>query len=161
MFKFNRGGAAPTPAGFSTKELQRIQRRFLKLSQDRYRVSITAFQSLPELAGNPFVSKILHLFDGDGDKCITLEEFTSALQWFRTLQHPEQKLALVFRLYDLDDDEYVGEAELIATMRDMQRHLSQQQLEQIARSTIREYDRDNDGKLSKAEFRDLVGIGSS
>jgi hypothetical protein len=34
MFKFNRGGAAPTPAGFSTKELQRIQRRCGEASHD-------------------------------------------------------------------------------------------------------------------------------
>mmetsp|Transcript_30788 Transcript_30788/g.77105 ORF Transcript_30788/g.77105 Transcript_30788/m.77105 type:complete len:161 (-) Transcript_30788:40-522(-) len=160
MFKFGRNGAAPSPSEFSTKELQRIQRRFLKLSQDRYRVPISAFQSMPELSGNPFVAKILHLFDGDRDGFITLEEFTSALQWFRTLQHPEDKLSLVFRLYDLDSDGYVGEAELISTMREMQRHLSQTQLEQIARSTIREYDKDNDGKLSMAEFRELVGISS-
>jgi len=93
MFKFGRNGAAPSPSEFSTKELQRIQRRFLKLSQDRYRVPISAFQSMPELSGNPFVAKILHLFDGDRDGFITLEEFTSALQWFRTLQHPEDKLS--------------------------------------------------------------------
>jgi hypothetical protein len=40
-------------------------------------------------------------------------------------------LAVVFSLYDLDRDGYVGESELIATMKQLQQNLSEQQLEQV------------------------------
>mmetsp|Transcript_30140 Transcript_30140/g.85088 ORF Transcript_30140/g.85088 Transcript_30140/m.85088 type:complete len:162 (+) Transcript_30140:417-902(+) len=159
MFKFGKSSSSPSAGQFSTKEIQRIQRRFLKLSADRQRAPVAAIQNIPELANNPFAVKILSLFDSDRDGFITMDEFVYALQSFRNLQHPEDKLKLVFKLYDLDNDGFVGEAELIATMRQVQQHLSDQQLEQIAKSTILEYDQDGDGKLSIWEFRQLVGMG--
>uniref|UniRef100_A0A061SMB3 Protein phosphatase 3, regulatory subunit n=1 Tax=Tetraselmis sp. GSL018 TaxID=582737 RepID=A0A061SMB3_9CHLO len=157
MFRFGKSSSSASPAQLSSKEIQRIERRFLKLSQDKVHVPITAFQTLPELAGNPFAAKIVQLYDKDKDGFVTLEEFTQALRDFRTLQNPEDKLKLIFLLYDLDKDGYVGESELVETMKDVQQHLSPQQLDQIARSTIAEYDRDGDGKLSFAEFRELAG----
>ncbi len=134
----------------------------MKLSQDRQRMPISALQSLPELAGNPFVLRIVNLFDRDRDGMVSLEEFTQALLFFRNLNTPEDKLkrnspltqctsatsprppttvlpalshpfppAVVFSLYDLDRDGYVGESELIATMKQLQQNLSEQQLEQV------------------------------
>lgn len=189
MFKFGRTSSAGMPGQFSTKEMQRIQRRyeardlvlspsgrpinlasractlnsfwgsrFLKLSQDRQRVAVTSLQSLPELAGNPFAARLVTLFDTDRDGFVTLDEFIHALQTFRNLNHPEDKLkcmyrlghsrrlknddwpllqcavpplTVVFRLYDLDNDGYVGEIELIETMKQVQQHLSHAQLEQV------------------------------
>ena len=54
-------------------------------------MALTDFQSVPELAGNPFIMRIFQLFDADQDGCLNFEEFIRAVESFGRLYSSEDK----------------------------------------------------------------------
>ena len=65
--------------------------RFLRLAKGGRKVVLTDFQSVPELAGNPFIMRIFELFDADRDGCVNFEEFIHAVESFGRLYTSEDK----------------------------------------------------------------------
>lgn len=58
------------------KDVERLQRRFNRLANSTGKVNISAFESMVELGGNPFIPRMFKLFDECGDGTLSLEEFT-------------------------------------------------------------------------------------
>ncbi len=56
------------------KDIERLQRRFVRLAGGQGRVPISSFVTMVELGGNPFIPHIFRLFDATGDGYLTLEE---------------------------------------------------------------------------------------
>ena len=54
-------------------------------------MALTDFQSVPELAGNPFIMRIFQLFDADQDGCLNFGEFIRAVESFGRLYTSEDK----------------------------------------------------------------------
>lgn len=54
-------------------------------------MALADFQSVPELAGNPFIKRIFQLFDADQDGCLNFEEFIRAVESFGRLYSSEDK----------------------------------------------------------------------
>ncbi|KAK9820181.1 hypothetical protein WJX72_007199 [[Myrmecia] bisecta] len=143
--------------GISKKELERMHRRFQRLSNGTERVGLAAFQTVPELAGNPFVPRIFQLFDVNKDGNISWQEFTAGVEYLGKLSTDEEKSMFAFQLYDLDANGFVSANELFQMLKLlMGRALSDAQLDQIVRSTVAEHDEDGDGQLSPSEFSKLL-----
>jgi len=51
-----------------TEEIKRLGKRFYKLDQDHSgSLSIEEFKSIPELAENPLIQRVMDIFDTDGN----------------------------------------------------------------------------------------------
>ena len=70
--------------------------RFVRLAKGGRKVALTDFQSVPELAGNPFILRIFELFDADHDGCLNFEEFIRAVESFGRLYTSEDKCMCKF-----------------------------------------------------------------
>jgi serine/threonine-protein phosphatase 2B regulatory subunit len=65
--------------------------------------------------------------------------------------------AVTFKVYDVDSDGYISNADLFHVLKAMVgNNLNDIQLQQLVDRTILQGDKDKDGKLSYAEFVDMV-----
>lgn len=55
-------------------------------------VSVQQFETIPELAGNPFLPRLFQMFDADKDSKLTQAEFNSAIDYFLKAQTPEDRI---------------------------------------------------------------------
>jgi len=70
-----------------------------------------------------------------------------------------EKKIVLFEIYDIDKDGYVGNKDLFSTMKVMiGQDLSDSQIQNIVDKTIQDMDEDKDGKLSFSEFTKVRDI---
>jgi hypothetical protein len=55
-------------------------------------LSAQQFETVPELAGNPFLPRLFQMFDHDQDNKLTQEEFNAAIETFLKAQTPEERM---------------------------------------------------------------------
>jgi hypothetical protein len=55
-------------------------------------LNVQQFETIPELAGNPFLSRLFQMFDTDRDNKLTQEEFNSAIDYFLRAQAPVDRI---------------------------------------------------------------------
>lgn len=105
------------------------------------------FLSIPELAGNPLLSRIIAIFDTNKDEEIEFTEFVKALSTFTNRDNLEGKLrctmsptslspsplsvplghssyvvvcgAVTFQVYDIDNDGFISNGELFQVLKMM------------------------------------------
>lgn len=144
--------------GFSPEEVQRLEKRFRKLDEDRSgSISIGEFVSIPELKENPLVKRLVEVFDSDQDGEVDFKEFVTGLAQFKGGDNEDRRLQFLFRIYDLDSDGYISNGELFQVLKMMTgSNLKDQQLQQIVDKTINYLDKDADGKIGFEEFKALV-----
>lgn len=69
---------------------------------------------------------------------------------------------VAFDVYDLDRDGFISNGELFVVLKIMSGdHLKPSELQQVVDKTIRDADKDGDGKISFDEFQVLVQSGNS
>jgi len=143
---------------FSEEELKRLWRRFKKLDTDNSGTLTTdEFLSVPELASNPLLERVIAIFDTNKDDEIEFKEFISALATFSEKGNTEAKLKFAFQIYDMDADGFISNGELFQVLQMMVGdNLTEVQLQQIVDKTIIEADLDKDGKINFEEFKKLV-----
>eukprot|EP01094_Clydonella_sp_ATCC50884_P015377 TRINITY_DN25977_c0_g1_i1.p1 TRINITY_DN25977_c0_g1~~TRINITY_DN25977_c0_g1_i1.p1 ORF type:complete len:190 (+),score=90.04 TRINITY_DN25977_c0_g1_i1:33-572(+) len=144
---------------FSEEDMKKLHRRFKKIDNDgNGTLSSEEFHDIPGLVGNPLLDRVLAVFDTDGDGEIQFSEFISALSIFCRKDNPEQKLKFAFQVYDINKDGFISNGELYMVLKKMVgNNLDPIQLQQIVDKTIREADKDGDGKVSYEEFRQMIG----
>ncbi|GLC38075.1 hypothetical protein PLESTF_000312700 [Pleodorina starrii] len=153
----NQPGKASLGGRLTKKDIERLQRRFNRLANNSGKVSISAFESMVELGGNPFIPRIFKLFDESGDGMLSLEEFTRALEYFGQLDVEEEQYKFAFRIYDEDKDGLISSEELFNVLQTLLGNTyPDAQLEQVVRNTMSEFDRDGDNKLDLEEFKALL-----
>lgn len=140
------------------EEVDRLLKRFLKLDKDSSgTIERDEFLAIPAISANPLASRLIEIFDLDGDGSIDFGEFITGLSAFSSKGNREQKLRFAFKVYDIDRDGYLSNGELFLVLKMMVgTNLKDAQLQQIVDKTIMEADKDGDGKLSFEEFVDLV-----
>mmetsp|Transcript_8543 Transcript_8543/g.11534 ORF Transcript_8543/g.11534 Transcript_8543/m.11534 type:complete len:184 (-) Transcript_8543:47-598(-) len=145
-------------SNFTEDELKRLYRRFKKLDTDGSGTLTTdEFLSVPELAGNPLLERVIAIFDKNKDDEIEFKEFISALSTFSEKGNKEGKLRFAFQVYDMDGDGYISNGELFQVLKMMVGdNLDDTQLQQIVDKTILEADKDKDGKISFDEFVQMI-----
>ncbi|XP_065319836.1 calcineurin subunit B type 1 isoform X2 [Gordionus sp. m RMFG-2023] len=124
---------------FDAEEIKRLGKRFKKLDLDNSgSLSVDEFMSLPELQQNPLVQRVIEIFDTDGNG--------------------EVDFKVAFKIYDIDKDGFISNAELFSVLKMMVgNNLKDAQLQQIVDKTIINADTDMDGKISYKEFCSVVG----
>jgi len=142
---------------FTEDELKKLHRRFKKLDKDNSgTLTIDEFMSVPELAVNPLLERILQIFDENKDNEIQFTEFINALSTF-SKGDQESKLRFAFRVYDIDNDGQISNGELFQVLKMMVgKNLNDIQLQQIVDKTIIEGDKNGDGRISYDEFKNMV-----
>jgi len=145
-------------SNFDAYELRRLSRRFKKLDLDGSgSLSIDEFMSLPELQQNPLVQRVIDIFDEDGNGEVDFKEFIQGISQFSVKGDKNVKLRFAFRIYDIDRDGYISNGELFKVLKMMVgTNLKDSQLQQIVDKTILFHDKNGDGKISFAEFCEVV-----
>jgi len=145
-------------SNFTESELKRLHRRFKRLDTDGSgTLTIDEFVSVPELAVNPLLERVLQIFDQDKDNEIQFYEFIKALSIFSERSSKEEKIKFAFKVYDIDGDDFISNGELFQVLKMMVgNNLTEEQLQQIVDKTILEGDKDKDGKISYTEFKNMI-----
>jgi serine/threonine-protein phosphatase 2B regulatory subunit len=95
---------------------------------------------------------VLSVFDKDGDGKVSFVEYISGLA--RVAHDESSKQKFLFNVYDLNKDGYVCNGDLYRVVKMMAGdNLSPAQLQQLVDRTIRDWDKDMDGKLNFDEFK--------
>ncbi|PAA63863.1 hypothetical protein BOX15_Mlig029669g2 [Macrostomum lignano] len=143
---------------FDMDELRRLGKRFKKLDIDGSgSLSVEEFMTLPELQQNPLVQRVIDIFDVDQNGEVDFKEFIQGVAQFSVKGDKDAKLRFAFKIYDIDKDGYISNAELFKVLKMMVgNNLKDEQLQQIVDKTIIFADKDGDGKISYEEFCDMV-----
>lgn len=139
-------------------QILRLYKRFAKLDKDRSgSISREEFNSIPALASNPLVDRVLAVMDTTGDKCVDFGEFVRALSVLSSQTAKQEKLRFTFKMYDIDGDGRISNRDLYQTLRIMVgMNLTGVQLQQIVDKTFIEADTDRDGYISFEEFETIA-----
>ena len=147
---------------FDSDEIDRLRKRFMKLDKDRSGViDKNEFLAIPGISSNPLSSRLMDVFDADGNGTIDFEEFITGLSVFSGKSSKKDKLKFAFQIYDIDRDGYIGNGELFIVMKMMVgKNLQDDELQQIVDKTIMEADQVGDGMLDFEEFKNAVDSNS-
>ena len=155
------------------REIYALYRRFKHLDRDKMDViSTDAFLSLPELSMNPLIMRVIRVFDDNNDDEVSFVQFAETLSVFSRDADPEKKMeckcvclnycwltcrTVLFKVFDMDNDGYVTQHDIEQVLKMMigPQVISPQDLDRIAAETIRESDKNGDGKITLDEFYDV------
>lgn len=70
------------------------------------------FMTIAELQQNPLVQRVIDIFDADGNGEVDFKEFIQGVSQFSVKGDKLSKLRFAFRIYDMDNDEYISNGEL-------------------------------------------------
>eukprot|EP00730_Choanoeca_flexa_P018185 TRINITY_DN8829_c0_g1_i2.p1 TRINITY_DN8829_c0_g1~~TRINITY_DN8829_c0_g1_i2.p1 ORF type:complete len:203 (+),score=50.82 TRINITY_DN8829_c0_g1_i2:105-713(+) len=170
-------------SGFTTAQVQRLYNRFQRLDRNQTGlISSEDLMSIPELAMNPLVERIIQIFNRDNQDedgvgvAIDFGRFLSTLAVFLPVKESSrandldddefrkwaedkqrEKLKFVFHIYDVEGDGFIDAQELFAVLKMMVTDgISDAQLSFIVDQTIKEADGDGDGKISFDEFAQIL-----
>ncbi|KAI9175620.1 Calcineurin subunit B [Blastocladiella emersonii ATCC 22665] len=143
---------------FNAEEVKRLHKRFMKLDKDgNGSIDKDEFLSIPQIANNPLVGRLVSIFDEDGGGDVDFSEFLNGLSVFSGRGNKESKMRFAFKVYDMDRDGYISNGELFLVLKMMVgNNLKDHQLQQIVDKTIMEADLDGDGRISFDEFMNMV-----
>ena len=151
--------SADLPSGFDGDQIRRLYHRFLKLDADgNGYISSEEFMALPQVRANPLAARIMEVFDRDGNGLIDFREFTQGMTLFSSHAVTDHKLRVVFNVYDQDRDGFISNADCFRVLKMMVgENLTDVQLQQAVDKSIIYHDKDADGMLSFAEFKNTIG----
>ncbi|XP_073957405.1 calcium and integrin-binding family member 2-like isoform X1 [Choristoneura fumiferana] len=152
-----------------SNQVQRVFKRFREVNPDLIPkrmtenqahsivVPVEEIEKLPELKENPFKRRICEVFSHDGTGNLTFEDFLDMMSVFSEAAPRDIKAWYAFRIYDLDDDMFIGREDLLEATRLLTRgELQLQERTDIVASVLDEADVDGDGKLSFMDFEHVV-----
>eukprot|EP00727_Mastigamoeba_balamuthi_P008898 m51a1_g4630 hypothetical protein (182) ;mRNA; r:325070-325921 len=101
----------------SNKDIKRLFKRFQKLDREsRGSVARTDLMKVPDFAMNPLRERVAELFSSS-DGLINFKQFCHALAPFHRDAPVEDKIKLLFRLYDVDGDGKVSREDVLAVLK--------------------------------------------
>ncbi|KAJ3327046.1 hypothetical protein HDU76_012416, partial [Blyttiomyces sp. JEL0837] len=149
---------------FTLNEIKKLKAEFEKQADSDYTITKEQFRYTLEKhvhcwsagAQYLFLERLFDAFDLDGNHKIDFREFIQGLSAFMK-GTPEEKMALSFRLYDIDKSGSIEPKELIKIMGQMySAFYNEDQSERIREVVTRIYDDldiNGDGSLSLTEYK--------
>ncbi len=93
------------------------------------------------------------MFQKDAEDRINFRSFATGLSIFNETARPATKADFVFRLFDVDGDGFLNEADLSAILASMTgKSLNAETIQTIVQRTMQQADVDRDGRISKQDF---------
>jgi len=147
---------------FTTREIHSLFERFCQLDRNKDGLLSAAELSLiPELSMSPMCNRIIGLFDQDSSDQINFSRFVQTLSWFHPRASPTEKLQVVFKCYDVDQDSYISENDLFHVLKMLVgANLDDSKLKTIVHKTLKDSGA-TDGKLDFPTFAKALGDASS
>ncbi|CAN0920601.1 Calcineurin subunit B [Linum grandiflorum] len=120
---------------FSQQEVVSLYQRFCQLDRNaKGFISADEFLSVPEFAVNPLSQRVLKMVDG-----INFKDFVAFLSAFSTKATTDQKIALIFQVYDSDGNGKVSFDDLLDVLGDLSgSFISNEQREQVLTRVLKE-----------------------
>lgn len=158
---------------FTRKEILRAFHRFRDLNPNavprqmtgdepnRIRMPLGLVENMPEFRENPFRNRICQVFSEDCSGNLTFDDFLDMFSVFSEAAPREVKAFYAFKIYDFDQDNFLGHYDLTRTVNCITRNeLSSEEVEFICSKVLEEADLDDDGKLSYSEFEHVISRAS-
>eukprot|EP00128_Syssomonas_multiformis_P004701 Colp12_sorted_trinity150504_noHs@31847 len=100
---------------FSAAEIKQLNKRFLKLSSEagsKGKVPSDRLLTLPELAFNPLLHRLLHLFDPQKTGYVDFQAFVMTLSVLNPKSDNQGRIKVAFSVYDVDGDGFISADDL-------------------------------------------------
>lgn len=142
-------------ASLSQLEVKRLYKRFQKLDRTQSGTLDTdELLMVPELAMNPLHPRFVSIFEN-----VNFTQFATHMSAFSPASLPEKKVDFAFRMYDIDADGFVSEADLEALLRMLVGdYIPAETLRTVVKRIVADADLDGDGLISRAEFTEAVDV---
>lgn len=136
-------------------EVRNLYLRFLRLDKKQSgRLTSDALMMIPELAMNPLAPRLTSIFAE-----VNFRQFVELLSVFGKHADPLLKRDFLFRVYDIDGDNYVSKEDLIHVLQLLLgEYTDAESVARIADDIVTHADHDGDGLISKDEFEQVVDI---
>ncbi|PAA58379.1 hypothetical protein BOX15_Mlig029125g2, partial [Macrostomum lignano] len=156
------------------REIIEVYNRFTKIDPQALKedaknpkVEWEKILAIPELRMNPFKERIVSVFSSEPSR-MSFEDFLDMMSVFSEAADKATKVKYAFLIYDYDGDLHIGEADLRCIIRALtsneeagpqqqpQQQLTDDDVEKLVSNILAESDRDEDRKLSFAEFEHVI-----
>ncbi|GLT80477.1 hypothetical protein SLA2020_519150 [Shorea laevis] len=139
---------------FSQQEIVSLYQRFCQLDRNGGGfISAEEFLSVPEFAVNPLSQRLLRMLDG-----LNFKEFVAFLSAFSPRANLQQKIELIFKVYDSDGNGKVTFADMLDVLRDLTgQFISEHQREKVLTQVLKEAGYAKDSLLAMSDFVKIIG----
>ncbi|KAJ8774046.1 hypothetical protein K2173_009477 [Erythroxylum novogranatense] len=120
---------------FSQQEIVSLYQRFCQLDRNaKGFISADEFLSVPEFAMNPLSQRLLKMVDG-----LNFKDFVAFLSAFSAKATKEQKLGLIFKVYDSDGNGKVSFSDILEVLEDLSgSFMTSEQREEVLSQVLEE-----------------------
>ncbi|XP_031388008.1 calcineurin subunit B-like isoform X1 [Punica granatum] len=139
---------------FSQQEIVSLYERFCQLDRNaKGFISADEFLSVPEFAMNPLSQRLLKMVDG-----LNFKDFVAFLSAFSSKASAQQKIELIFKVYDSDCNGKVSFNDIMEVLRDLSGpFMSNDQREQVLVQVLKEAGYTKESYLSIDDFFKVFG----
>ncbi|XP_065868124.1 uncharacterized protein [Euphorbia lathyris] len=139
---------------FSQQEIVSLYKRFCQLDRSaKGFISADEFLSVPEFAMNPLCQRLLKMVDG-----LNFKEFVAFLSAFSVKASVEQKVGLIFKVYDSDGNGKVSFSDILDVLQDLSgSFMTNEQREQVLSQVLKETGYTRESYLMLGDFVKVLG----